>query len=112
MVKLFVSLRLGEPLSLTRTITLFVLGPCASVGVQVNTPLVALILAPGGALTKLNESVLAGLSGSVAEAVSVSVAPSLIVWLPIGANTGELFNSFTTTVKVRVVLRFGTPLSV
>ena len=28
----------GEPLSVTRIVTLFVLGPCASVGVHVNTP--------------------------------------------------------------------------
>ena len=37
----------GEPLSVTRTVKVFVLGPCASVGVQVNAPAVVM-LAPDG----------------------------------------------------------------
>src|SRR2546429_9594626 len=36
--KLLVALKLGEPLSNTRTVTTFVLGPCASLGVHVITP--------------------------------------------------------------------------
>src|SRR5437867_7758892 len=37
--------------SLTRTVNGYVPGPCASVGVQENTPLVPPIIAPEGALT-------------------------------------------------------------
>src|SRR2546422_7419712 len=37
-VKLLVSLDGGAPLSVTRTVIRLVLGPCASVGVQVRTP--------------------------------------------------------------------------
>src|SRR3989442_4906589 len=48
-VKLRVSLAGGEPLSVTWTVIGLMLGPCASVGVQVNTPLVGLMLAPAGA---------------------------------------------------------------
>src|SRR5712691_10508001 len=36
--KLLVALKLGEPLSKTRTVTVLVLGPCASVGVQAMAP--------------------------------------------------------------------------
>ena len=57
----------------------FVLGPCASVGVHVNTPLTGLILAPGGGLIRLNVSVLFGTSASVALIVSVKELPSLTV---------------------------------
>src|SRR5436309_846173 len=42
------ALMAGEPLSVTRTVTVFVLGPWASDGVQVNRPLVGLMLAPAG----------------------------------------------------------------
>jgi hypothetical protein len=43
------SFELGDPLSVTRTVIGNVPGPCASVGVHVNAPLVALIEAPDGA---------------------------------------------------------------
>src|SRR5947208_2024653 len=62
-----ISLEGGEPSSVTSTVIRFVLGPCASVGDQVNTPFVELMLAPSGAPgSKLNVRVLAGRSGSVA----------------------------------------------
>ena len=48
-VKLFAALKLGDPLSLTRTLIVFVLGPCVSLGVQVNIPVAGLMLAPAGA---------------------------------------------------------------
>src|SRR5262249_15949498 len=70
-VSVFVALRLGAPLSVTRTVMLKV-PSCVSVGVQLNTPLGALIVAPGGAPgSRLKLSVLAGRSGSVAVAVKV-----------------------------------------
>jgi len=38
----------GEPLSVTRTVTEYVFGPWASVGVQLNTPVTGSMPAPGG----------------------------------------------------------------
>ncbi len=49
--KLCVALKLGTPLSTTRTVTGFVLGPCDSVGVHVSTPLAPLTTSPAGPLT-------------------------------------------------------------
>ena len=43
------ALSAGVPLSVTRTLTLWSAGPWASVGVQVNTPVVESIAAPVGA---------------------------------------------------------------
>src|SRR5207244_3923226 len=102
----------GVPLSVTRTVTVFVLGPWISFGVHVNTPLLALIVAPAGALIKLNDIALAGTSGSLAVIASVNRLPSGMVCGARVANTGALFTSFTTTVKVFKSLRLGTPLSV
>src|SRR5207244_2612561 len=101
----------GEPLSLTRTVRLVEpLGP--SSGVQVKTPVPALILAPAGAPTRLKVSVLAGRSGSVAVAVKVSKWPSSTVLLPRGPRTGGRFTSRTVTVMVSSANRLGEPLSV
>src|SRR5438876_341413 len=47
-VKLLLSLRAGVPLSVTLTVIRIVLGPCASVGVQVRTPLPGSRLTPAG----------------------------------------------------------------
>ena len=52
-VKLFVVLIGGDPLSVTTVVIVFVLGPCASVGVQVMIPLVS-IAAPVGAAARRN----------------------------------------------------------
>src|SRR5436190_327657 len=104
-VKLRVSLEGGEPSSVTRTVIRFVLGPWASVGVQVNTPLVALMLAPVGASgSKLKVRVLAGRSGSVAEFVTTSVLSSSITWSAVTVRTGGRFASVTTMVKLRASL--------
>src|SRR5213076_2586328 len=78
-LKLRASLEGGEPLSVTRTVIGFVLGPCASVGVQVNTPVFASRLTPVGAETRLKVKVLAGTSGSPARLVTTSVLSSSIV---------------------------------
>jgi len=51
-VNVFVALICGKPLSVTTVVIRLVPGPCASVGVQVITPLV-LIARPGGALRQL-----------------------------------------------------------
>src|SRR5262245_44079211 len=112
MEKVLVSLNGGEPLSVTRTVTPFVLGPCDSVGVQVNTPLLGLRLAPVGPVIRLKVIPLAGRSGSVTDIVSVRVLPSAIVWSLMAASTGGLFTSFTTTLKLLASLNAGEPLSV
>jgi hypothetical protein len=57
--------------SLTRTANGWLPGPCASVGVQVNTPVEPSMEAPAGAPTSENVSVFAGRSVSVAVAVNV-----------------------------------------
>src|ERR1043166_9332058 len=79
-VKLCAALRGGEPSSVTRTVMRLVLGPCASVGLQVNTPLVGWIRAPAGAPgSRLNVSALAGRSASLATLVTTRVLPSWTV---------------------------------
>src|SRR5262245_64948522 len=78
-MKLLVWLNGGEPLSLTRTVIKLVLGPWASVGVQVNTPVVGLRFAPAGALTRPKVNVLAGMSESAAVLVTLNVLNSAIV---------------------------------
>src|ERR1051326_1268790 len=60
-VNVLVSLSGGEPLSTTRTVNVFVLGPCASVGVHVITP-EGEMAAPVGAESKEYVSVFAGRS--------------------------------------------------
>src|SRR6185369_10023564 len=85
--------------SLTRTVNGYVPGPCASVGVQVNTPVVPSIAAPGGADTSENVSVCAGTSVSVAVAVNVYAESSGIVALAgTLAIVGEVFVSTTVSV--------------
>ena len=49
-VKELVALKAGVPLSVTMVVNVFVLGPCASLGIQLITPL-ALMLAPAGGTT-------------------------------------------------------------
>src|SRR6267378_2976262 len=84
-VKLRTSLSAGDPLSVTRTVMVFVPGPCGSVGVQKYKPLLELIEAPEGApASRVKVSVCPGRSGSLAVAVNVSALPSLMVWLEIG----------------------------
>src|SRR5207247_743414 len=69
-VKVFASLRLGEPLSLTRTVMVMGVVPTDASGIHVNTPVVALMWAPAGAPgSKLYVSRLAGISGSIAAVV-------------------------------------------
>jgi hypothetical protein len=57
--------------SLTRTVNGYSPGPCASAGVQLNTPVVPSMAAPAGASTSENTSACAGTSLSVAVAVNV-----------------------------------------
>src|SRR5439155_1061105 len=111
-VKLLVSLDSGTPLSVTFTVIRLVLGPWASVGVQVNTPVLGSRFTPLGAETKLKVNAFAGRSASLAMFVTVSVLSSGTVRKVGTLNTGALFASVTTTVKLLVSLDSGTPLSV
>ena len=77
-VKVRAAVKLGEPSSVTRTVIRLVLGPCASLGVQVKIPLVGLMTAPAGALLRLKVRICAGASMSDAALVKASVAPSSI----------------------------------
>src|SRR5260370_1441781 len=111
-LKLLVSLDGGAPLSVTLTVIRLVLGPWASVGVQVSTPVLGFRFTPAGADTKLKVNVLAGRSVSLAVFVTVSVLSSVTVWSVGTVSTGALFASVTTTVKLLVSLDCSTPLSV
>src|SRR5258708_40369577 len=75
-LKLRVALRLGVPLSLTRTGARLVLGAGTAKGTQLNNPVAGLIVAPvGKALSRLTASFSGGASGSEAKIVKVSVFP-------------------------------------
>src|SRR2546429_293254 len=75
-VNVLVTLKAGTPLSVTLTLTMFVLGPCASLGVQLIAPLAGLMVMPVGALTSAKVKLLAGRSASVALALTFSVVCS------------------------------------
>src|SRR2546425_840327 len=103
-VKLLGSLDSGTPLSVTFTVIRLVLGPWASVGVQVSTPLLGSRFTPLGADSKLKVNAFAGRSASLAVFVTVSVLSSGTVRSVGTASTGALFASLTTTVKLLVSL--------
>src|SRR5207249_4196020 len=77
-----------------------VLGPRASVGIQVSTPLLGSRFTPLGAETKLKVNALAGRSASLAEFVTVSVLSSGTVRAVGRVSTAALFASVTTIVKL------------
>src|SRR6478736_1619768 len=104
-VKDFESLRFGEPLSVTTTVMLFVLGPCASLGVHEIAPVLGLIVIPAGGERRLKVNVLVGTSESVAEAETFNVVSSLITRFVGTVRTGAVLTSFTVMVKDFVSLR-------
>src|SRR5205814_5938713 len=106
-VKLLVSLDGGAPLSVAFTVIRFVLGPCASVGVQVSTPVLGSTSTPAGADTRLKVNVFAGRSVSLAVLVTMSVLSSVMVRSVGTVSTGALLASATTTVKLLVSLNGG-----
>ncbi len=111
-VKACVVFMLGLPSSLTRTTITFVLGPCASLGDQVNTPLVASMAAPVGAPgSRLNVRFCAGRSLSVAVTVKVMLVSSGSVRPPMVGTEGGLFTLFTVTLKLLLSVYVGIPLS-
>src|SRR5436190_1405149 len=111
-VKLLVALRAGTPLSVTFTVIRLVLGPWASLGVQVSTPLLGSRFTPVGAETRLKVNTFAGKSESVAVCVTVSVLSSGTA-RPVGTvSTCALFTSVTPSFPTRRSSDLGTPLSV
>ena len=110
-LKLLVALNGGVPLSTTRVVIVFVLGPCASVGVQVITPELE-IVAPEGAPNKVYVRVFGGESLSVAVFVTIRVVNSATVVSACAGRIGEVFPGVTMTRKLLVALSGGTPLSV
>src|SRR5258705_11406783 len=94
--KLLVALKLGEPLSETRTVTVLVLGPCASVGVQAMAP-PAETVKPVGPDTKAKLSVLAGRSESRAEERRVGKECRSRWWPDHYKKNGAVFTSVTIT---------------
>src|SRR5204862_231978 len=108
--KLLVALKLGEPLSETRTVTVLVLGPWASVGVQVMAPPEE-TAKPVGPDTSAKVSVLAGRSASVAVAFTLSNVCSAMVCVAGSVSAGAVFTSVTMTRKLLVALKLGEPLS-
>src|SRR5438046_758702 len=114
MVNCCVALMLGTPLSKARTTMLLVDGPWASLGVQVNTPLLPLREAPEGAApTNSKVTVLGGESVSVAMFVRVMLVNSamLRVVLLRLVIMGAALTSLTMMVNCCVALMLGTPLS-
>src|ERR1043165_9047928 len=98
----------GEPPAVTRIATVLVLGPWASVGVHVKTPVEGLMIAPDGApASRLKLSACAGMSPSNAVAVKDNKDPSFTERFPIGESEGGLLSSVTTTVKLMALLRAG-----
>src|SRR5437762_1704263 len=86
---------------------------CPSDGVHMKAPVPQVIVAPGGEPeSSEKQSVLGGISASVAVAVRARVDPAVTVLLPIGVRTGAWFTSFTVTVNVSKSLCGGVPLSV
>ena len=65
--------------------------PCASLGVQLKTPVTGWMLAPAGGDTRLKAKALAGCTSmSDAEIANESGLPSFTVLGDIGANEGAL----------------------
>src|ERR1035437_255396 len=92
-VKLCTALWLGVPLSVTRTVTVFVVPEKAREGVQLNTPLPASTTAPPGAASRLKLGVWGGASGSVAVAVTTTRLPAWTVRLGMAASVGAVLTS-------------------
>src|SRR5947207_2139693 len=108
--KLVLSVSRGVPLSETCTVKVRVRGAWGSGGVQAVVP-PAETGRPDGPDTKAKLSVLAGRSGSVAVALTLSAVCSAMVWVPGTVRTGALFTSFTNAVKLVLSVNGGVPLS-
>ena len=91
-------------MSVTTTSKINVPGPCASVGVQLNRPVVGSMVAPVGAgPARLNVRVCPA-STSVAAAVKVTSASSFTVRFPIAPSTGASFTAVTVRMTFAIAL--------
>ena len=72
---------------------------CASVGIQVNTPVVLCIVAPDGGLVIPYVRLLAGVSVSVAVTLNFRVDISYTVWFDMAPKVGGLGVILTTTLS-------------
>src|SRR5262245_10809538 len=110
-VSVCVVVRLGEPLSVTRTRMLFVLGPCASFGLQLKTPVFGSIAAFAGAPDREKVTCWAGRSESDAATVKFTDPFSGTVLEANAGTSGGLFTLLTVTVKLLLSVKAGEPLS-
>src|SRR3989442_346939 len=93
-------------------VTMFVLGDCALLGVQLKIPLELSRLAPVGApAPRLKVRIWAGRSGSLTTLLTVSNCPAATVLFAMGERIGAEFTSLTMMVKRWVALKLGLPLS-
>ena len=91
---------------------IFVLGPWASVGDQLNRPLAGSMLAPTGAPgSRLKLKCCAGKSESDALTVKLMLVSSAIERFAIVGTIGALFTLFTVTLKLLLSVNVGEPLS-
>src|SRR5262245_19357452 len=95
-----VALKFGVPLSVTLTVNRLVLSACDTSGRDAKMPLDGPSVALVGPVNRLNVSVWAGTSGSVATLVTVTMTPTLIVWSETGASVGAVL----PTVRVAELL--------
>src|SRR2546421_13053727 len=94
----------GVPLSVTFTSTVLVEGACASVGVQVNTPLVELRVMPEIGVSNVHVKFCGGCSKSLMTFVYVSVVNSFTVRLFVeAANVGGVLLSAVSTTSLAPV---------
>src|SRR6478736_527 len=94
----WMALRLGNPLSLTFTITESTFDDCVMPGRQVIKPLVALMVTPLGAPTRLKVSDCGGASGSTTLLLTIMVAPAMMVRFEMGASTGAVFGPASAAI--------------
>ena len=87
-VKVSVALFCGTPLSRTRQVMVFVLGPSPSLVSQCISPVAGLNESPGGPLMRLKTSASSGKLPSVTVGVSANSVPSSTVRMPTGVITG------------------------
>src|SRR6266404_2669762 len=107
------SARMGDPSSLTRTVTWLVVFASASAVIQEKTPATGSMVALAGAPSaRLKVRAFGGRSESVAELEITRAIPAWMTWSGMAASTGGWLLSKTVTEKYWVTLRLGAPLSV
>ena len=101
-VKELVPLSAGTPSSVTRTTTVLVLGPCASVGRNATAP-DGLTVRPAGPDTSAKVRRCAGTSASLADKLNARLPVSATRRSDTSAIRGRKFDGRTTTVNAAVI---------